>query len=1209
MCLSHTLALQLPGDDGGHRERVADWGCDGTGQTPSTDPAPDAPQAAPKRPTAAGTSARKVVADPPAQASRPVELPPAVADALADFNRGAANMEKYEYAQAARAFNKVLEIVPDWTAARFNRGLAYLNMAGANDPDKRLGPTQEMVDTAIATFEQIVQKDPEHLASLFCLGMLQAYLGNDKQALECLEKVYRHDGDDSFVAYSYAKALRNLDRSAEAVPILQRVVERDPGFVSAVYLLGTLYMRNKKMAEAKSLMSRFRELNQDELAVGTFVVDDKYGMAGKYYFVIGADGLPLPPPPRGPVARVMFSPEPRVIGEASQAWDAPGIGVRMPGIAVADVDVDGDLDLLLCGQGKNGAARLLWNDGTGRFAAGETLAERVACASFGDLDNDGDVDLWLGRWGADQVWLNDGQGHFTLSPAEGIAGPDVLTRLARLADLDSDGDLDLLAFRCAAGQIPATVGEEQPAASSVYFSNTDGTFVDRAADLGLQLTETSVAAVAYDDFDNDLDLDLILFPHQGPAVAWMNFRVGQHRIVPGDRIGLGLPAVTSVTTGDPDKDGDRDLLLATPQGLRLFANDGHFVFMEQTEFAAGCGRVGGTGGQFVDMDNDGDLDIVVADAKRADGSRGPALLLNTWPDFAFVDAASLDPGNLFGTLRTDGDASCVAADFTGDGRCDLLLAPLNQPALLIENVTPGGHWIAFDLVGKRPQDRTARSNNSAIGARLEVKTGALFQQYVVGGSAGPVTSLPLRIHAGLGPQATVDWLRIMWPDAILQGEVEMAADRVVAVEEQSRKPSSCPYLFAWDGERFAFVADYGGVGGLGYYLGNGRYASPDPTEYLPIPKLEPRDGQYVLQSLTPLEEITYLDEIKLLAIDHPAGTQVHPREMMAISAPPPEFELFCVRQRMFPVRAVNHLGQDVTDLLQAIDRRYAGATNPDPRFTGLAEDHFVEVDFGDQLRALSAAARVVLFLQGWVEYGYSSTNYAASQAGQRAQAPTIDVWRDGAWVTLAGEVGYPAGVNHMMTVELTGKVLPTDRRLRVSSNMEVYWDQLFLAQYDSQAELRIQEVAPRTADLHFRGYPREYSPDGRHPNLCDYNNLDRNVAWKQMAGNYTRFGDVRPLLDRRDDCFVIMGHGEEITLQFSVADFGPVPSGFVRSFVLKTDSYCKDMDLYTAFPTTVEPLPFHGMSGYPYESVEQYPDTDATRLYRSMYNTRRINGR
>jgi hypothetical protein len=210
---------------------------------------------------------------------------------------------------------------------------------------------------------------------------------------------------------------------------------------------------------------------------------------------------------------------------------------------------------------------------------------------------------------------------------------------------------------------------------------------------------------------------------------------------------------------------------------------------------------------------------------------------------------------------------------------------------------------------------------------------------------------------------------------------------------------------------------------------------------------------------------------------------------------------------------------------------------------------------------------------------------------------------------LVEEVGYPAGVNHVMTVDLAGKLLPTDRKLRLSSNMEVYWDEVFLAWHDSRADVRVQEIAARSADLHFRGYPREYSPDGKHPNLCDYSNLDRNAAWKQMAGQYTRFGDVLPLLDRADDCFVIMGHGEEITLRFAVDDFGPVPDGFVRSFVLKADSYCKDMDLYTAHPNTVEPLPFHGMSGYPYESTEHYPDTEVTRQYRSQYNTRRINGR
>ena len=299
----------------------------------------------------------------------------------------------------------------------------------------------------------------------------------------------------------------------------------------------------------------------------------------------------------------------------------------------------------------------------------------------------------------------------------------------------------------------------------------------------------------------------------------------------------------------------------------------------------------------------------------------------------------------------------------------------------------------------------------------------------------------------------------------------------------------------------------------------------------------------------------------------------------------------------------------MTKQLLEIDRRYAGATDRDARFTGLAGEHCVELDFGDQLDAVSPDARLVLFLHGWVEYGYSSTNYAASQAGLSCRAPTIEVQRDGQWVEVFGEVGYPAGINHMMTLEVTGKVLPTDRRIRISSNMELYWDRIFLADHAADASVSLKEMSPRSADLHFRGYPREYSPDGRHPNLCDYANIDRSVGWKLMGGDYTRFGEVAELLLEADDCFVVMGHGEEVTLRFAVDDFGPVPEGHRRTFILKTDSYCKDMDLYTAYPNTVEPLPFHDMTGYPYGPDEQYPDTEKTRRYRSQYNTRRVMAR
>jgi hypothetical protein len=175
--------------------------------------------------------------------------------------------------------------------------------------------------------------------------------------------------------------------------------------------------------------------------------------------------------------------------------------------------------------------------------------------------------------------------------------------------------------------------------------------------------------------------------------------------------------------------------------------------------------------------------------------------------------------------------------------------------------------------------------------------------------------------------------------------------------------------------------------------------------------------------------------------------------------------------------------------------------------------------------------------------------------------------------------------------------------------MELYWDRMFLAEHVAGARLSLKEVPVESADLHFFGYPREYSPDGRRPNLYDYGNVDPTAAWRLMDGQYTRFGEVAGLLAEADDCYVIMGRGEEVTLRFAVEAFGPIPEGCRRSFILKTDSYCKDMDLYTAHPDTVGPLPFHSMSGYPYGPDEHYPDNEKTRQYRRQFNTRQIRTR
>jgi len=1146
---------------------------------------------------------------PPAPSPKAVEgapaSPPAAAatyaKALAEFNRGAAYTEQYEYTQAVKAFETVVGLVPEWTAARFNLGVAYFNMLGQQGAAQSLATAQE-------AFEAVLKSNPKHLHARFCLGLYHQHVGESEKALACFQAVHEADDKDPYVAHKCAEALLSLGRNDEGTRMLEKVVALDPGFISAVYRLALQYQRAGQRDKATQLFQRFKDLGTDELSGGSFVVQKTYGTVGKYYQVLGADDMPLARPEAATAARILFSPETKTLDASSVPWKWAGGSVDVPGVAAGDVDGDGDLDLCLTAMGKDGATSIWLNDGRGGFAAGPPIAERGVSPCFGDVDNDGDLDLWLGRAGPGILLKNDGKGKFTQEAAPAIAGPDLLTACARLLDLDSDGDLDFVALRLAGGSVPAA-DKLVPAAGSVYNNHRDGSYTDIAARLGLALADTPVAAAVYDDFDDDRDLDLVIFPGNGaPAIVWVNDRAGGHRILDAAATGLAVTGTVGATSGDPNKDGRRDLLVFTGKGLHLYVNRGNLRFEASKGFEERFGRLGGTSGQFADMDNDGDMDLVIADAYRRDGSRGPVLLVNDWPRDRFLDAAELDPGNLLTALRTKGHASVVVADFTGDGRCDILLAPAGEKPLLVRNATPGGHWVELDLCGTQTQDLKQRSNNSAIGARVEIKAGPVFQQFVVGVPSGAVAMPPHRIHAGLGDWARIDWLRVVWPDGVLQAELELAADRVVPVTELSRKTSSCPYLFAWDGLRFDFVADFGGMGGLGYLVAPGVYAPPDATEYVPLPRLKPRDGEYVLQVIEPLEEAVYFDEAKLIAVDHPLGTEAYPNELMAINVPPPPFEVFCYREPIEAVRAVDHRGVDVTDALRRIDRVYAGATRLDNRFVGLAQDHFVELDFGDRLKAVPEGARLVLFLHGWVEYGYSATAFAAAQAGLRTKAPSLHVRRGEEWVELFSEAGYPAGLQHMMTLDVTGKILPSDRTIRIATNMELYWDRIFLAVPLGDGAISMKEVPVRSADLHFRGNPVEYSPDGRLPNLNDYNNI-ATMTWKIMAGQYTRFGDVTELLAEADDCYVIMGPGEEITLRFPADAFGPVPEGRRRTFILKTDSYCKDMDLYTAYPDTVEPLPFHTMSGYPYGADERYPDTPKTREYRQRYNTRRIQGR
>jgi hypothetical protein len=255
----------------------------------------------------------------------------------------------------------------------------------------------------------------------------------------------------------------------------------------------------------------------------------------------------------------------------------------------------------------------------------------------------------------------------------------------------------------------------------------------------------------------------------------------------------------------------------------------------------------------------------------------------------------------------------------------------------------------------------------------------------------------------------------------------------------------------------------------------------------------------------------------------------------------------------------------------------------------------------------SASERMILLLTGWTDYSWSSDNVAAAQAGKSMTLPALQV-KDmkGLWRTVIEDIGIPVGRPQTVTVDLTGKFLSDSREVRIVTNMRILWDQILVNTSDENGAVRTTRLDPLDARLRWRGFSREITPDGREPFSYDYSQISFSSPWKAMPGRYTREGDVRELLVKTDDMFVISKPGDEISLSFDARRLPPIRAGWTRTFLLYADGYSKEMDINSASPDQVLPLPFHGMSTYPYADTERYPMTAARRAYFEKYNTRLV---
>jgi hypothetical protein len=813
-----------------------------------------------------------------------------------------------------------------------------------------------------------------------------------------------------------------------------------------------------------------------------------------------------------------------------------------------------------------------------RDAAGFTDAtvasglEKVVASSAlaGDHDNDGLTDLCLLTDRGIALFRQSPRGRFSRATAEGLVYTHRPGAAAWL-DVDHDGDLDLYVG-----------GGTTAAPARLFRNNGNGTFADITVAAGLALTTPVIAAVAT-DYDNRRDVDLLVGAVDRGPLLFRNLRDGTFG-ESAATVGLAIPgAAGAIAAGDVNKDMFTDFYFASAQKNALALSDGRGSFapssaLDQVRDARAA--------QFLDYDNDGLLDLV---AVSDSGIRVVRNLGTRWVDVS-ARAGADEKSSAAAGVR-----SLAAGDVDGDGDVDLVT---------------GGERLRIwrnDGGNRRHSLRTrlsARvSNRSAVGAKVEMRAGSLRQKLEV--YASSPSPAPADLVFGIGDRPAVDVVRVLWPAGILQSELAdeprptASGDNrtaTMAIEELDRKPSSCPYLYTWNGERFEFVTDFLGGGEMGYWLGPGIRNTPDPDEYVRIDgtQLRPRAGRYELRITNELEEALFMDRAQLLAIDHPAGVEVHPNEGLA--AAPRPFKLHYAAEAVSPIAAVDEHGHDVLDRIAAVDRRYPDDF-PLERIRGYAAPHWLAM-------TLPPGDGRMLLLTGWTDYAFSGDNVAAHQANLPFTPPSLEIKDAGGhWRVAMKNIGFPVGRPQTIVVDL-GDVPASVREVRIKTSMRVYWDRVRVARSREPQQAALTRLDPLSAHLRWRGFSAELTPDGREPYSYDYQRVSPTSPWKLLPGRYTREGDVRELLQRTDDMFAIARPGDDIALTFDAQALPQLRAGWARTFLLYADGFSKEMDMNSSSPDQLAPLPFHGMTRYPYEAPEAYPASNEHLQYLKRYNTR-----
>ena len=425
------------------------------------------------------------------------------------------------------------------------------------------------------------------------------------------------------------------------------------------------------------------------------------------------------------------------------------------------------------------------------------------------------------------------------------------------------------------------------------------------------------------------------------------------------------------------------------------------------------------------------------------------------------------------------------------------------------------------------------------------------------------------IMFGSGGAAQADYVELLWSDGVTQSEIALDFGERHDIEEIQRQLASCPVVFVWNGEKYEFVSDVLGVAALGYFAEPGVTTPVRSKERLLLPDgmLKPRAGKFEVKIGEPMEEILYLDSASLLYFDVPIDWSMTLDERLNIKSTLPTGDPIYFQETFDPIRATTNAERDVIDAIAKADLSAVHPGSVDARFIGLlANETVLTLEFDTELPERDA----VLVADGWVEFPYSQTSFAAYQANAKYQAPTIEA-RDGngMWHVIAEEFGFPAGMPRQMALPLP--ILPNGTNaLRLSSNLEIYWDRIRVVRKSDQLDAMSKRIRPEKAIVRASGFAHRTTGPQRTP-YYDYDNRHTNGDAKLATGFYTVTGNATELVLDTDSAIAIVGSGEEVHLEFEV----PLPpkDGYRRFYALEFQGWAKDMDLYTEDGDTVEPLP------------------------------------